>query len=77
VPVTILAECAFCPPAIALQTNAMTWALVFTGLSFFLLVLFLVLLLLSVTQWCPFFYGRFPPNRLKVLRMRLNFSESL
>jgi heme/copper-type cytochrome/quinol oxidase subunit 1 len=37
---TILAAYAFCPPAIAMQTNGMTWARVFAWSCFFLLVLF-------------------------------------
>jgi hypothetical protein len=54
VPVTIPRASTFCPPANAMQTNAMTRARVHM-VPFFLLVLSLVLLLLSVTEWCPIF----------------------
>jgi hypothetical protein len=37
---TILPACAFCPPAIAMPTNAMTCARLFAWFWFFLLVLF-------------------------------------
>jgi hypothetical protein len=40
VTMTILPACAFCPPAIAMQTNAITWARLFAWFWFFLLVLF-------------------------------------
>jgi len=67
-----------CPPANAMQTNAMTWALVFTWFSFFLLVLFSrFVTLVGDGMGVRSFMVIFQQTGLKVLRMGLNFSETL
>jgi hypothetical protein len=58
VPVTILPAYAFCPPAIAVQTDATTWALVFMWFCVLALGSFSRFATLSETEWYPVFIGQ-------------------
>jgi hypothetical protein len=65
------------PPAIAMQPNAIRGRVSSHGFGSFSWFFFSLLLLLSAMEWCPFFMAVFQQTGLKVLRMRLNFSETL